>query len=250
MAVNFDYDRAVGGYDQVRRGDPRIAAQIWAALGDAETVLNVGAGPGSYEPTDRPVVAVEPSAAMRGRRPGRLAPAVRATAEHVPFDDGAFGGATAIYTVHHWPDLVSGLREVRRVTRGPVVVMTSDGPALDAFWRAEYVAELVPARRRYPALDVIAAGLGGRTEIQMVPIPFDCLDGFVEAFYGRPERLLDPAVRAAQSAWGTLDDEAVARFEQRLSADLQSGEWDRRHGALRRQPTYQGSVRLVISRPA
>lgn len=249
MPVGFDYDRAGQGYADFRRPDPRIAAQVLRALGDAETVLNVGAGAGSYEPADRPVVAVEPSAAMRAQRPAHLAPALRARAEALPFDDGAFGAAIAIYTVHHWPELQQGLREVRRVTRGPVVVLTSDGPALEAFWRAAYAPELTPATERYPSLESIARGLGGRVRVEAVPIPFDCTDGFVEAFYGRPEALLDPQVRAAQSAWATLDEKAIARFERRLSGDLTSGEWDRRYGHLRTQPTYEGSVRLVISKP-
>jgi hypothetical protein len=212
-------------------------------------VINVGAGAGSYEPQDRDVVAVEPSQSMRAQRPRRLAPAIDATAEHLPFGDRSFDAAMAIVTIHQWADWRAGLRELRRVSRRSVVVMTFDGAALDRLWLADYVPELFEAeRRRYPAIDTICAALDPAATVEEVPIPIDCTDGFTEAFYGRPEHLLDPGVRAAQSAWGFVDPDASARGLERLRADLDSGSWDERYGALRRQPEFNGAVRLIVAR--
>ena len=249
-AGDFDYDTLGGGYTGVRRPDDRIAAQIVSALGNARSVLNIGAGAGSYEPTDRFVVPVEPSATMRAQRPPHLAPAIEAVAEALPFDAAAFDAAMAVLTVHHWPDAGAGLGELRRVTRGPVVILTFDGPALERFWLNDYAPELIAVeRRRYPSITSICGALGGSCTVDVVTIPFDCTDGFGDAFYGRPERFLDPAVRAAQSGWGFVDDRAERRAVDALRADLESGEWDDRHGDLRTQPTYDGAVRLITGVP-
>lgn len=249
-AGDFDYDSHGGGYTNIRRPDLRIAAQVVGALGDARTVLNVGAGAGSYEPTDRYVAAVEPSSTMRAQRPSRLAPAIDAVADSLPFDDAAFDAAMAVLTVHHWPDIGAGLRELRRVTRGPVVILTFDGPALERFWLNEYAPELIAVeRRRYPTIELICDALGGTCNVDVVEIPFDCTDGFGDAFYGRPEQFLDPSVRKAQSGWGFVDAEAETRAVDRLRVDLDSGEWDRLYGNLRTQPTYEGAVRLVTATP-
>ena len=160
-AGDFDYETHGTGYAVRRRTDPAIAAYVHAGLGSARTVLNVGAGAGSYEPEDRHVVAVEPSAAMRAQRGRHLAPAIDARAEELPFDDDAFDAAMATVTVHQWSDSMRGLREMRRVTRGPVVVLTFDGTALDRFWLAEYAPELMVAeRRRYPLIESICDALG------------------------------------------------------------------------------------------
>jgi hypothetical protein len=247
-AGDFDYERLGAGYARQRRTDPRIASLLHGGLGAARTVLNVGAGAGSYEPLDRHVVAVEPSAAMRAQRPRELAPAVIAQAEQLPFDDGAFDAAMATITVHQWSDCARGLSELRRVTRGPVLVLTFDGDALERFWLSSYAPELIAAeRRRFPSLDSLCTYLGGHVTVRPVPIPIDCVDGFTEAFYARPERLLDPVVRRAQSAWGFVDPAAQVRAVERLRADLASGEWDRQLGALRTQPTFDGSLRLITS---
>ncbi len=247
-AGDFDYEAHGRGYARTRRTEPRIAALIHAALGDARTVVNVGAGAGSYEPEDRDVTAVEPSAAMRAQRPAHLSPAVDATAERLPFGDGAFDSAMATVTIHQWPDADAGLRELRRVARGAVAIMTFDGDALHEFWLAEYVPELIAAeRRRYPAIDRIAAVLGGDVTVTRVPIPIDCVDGFTEAYYARPEAFLDAAVRRGQSAWGFAGPEAEARGVGRLRDALASGAWDARHGHLRSLPEYAGSLRLVVS---
>ncbi|WP_372339036.1 class I SAM-dependent methyltransferase [Actinoplanes sp. RD1] len=245
---DVDYESTGHGYAVQRRTDPRIAALIQDELGDARTVLNVGAGAGSYEPGDRYVLAVEPSARMRAQRPATAAPALRAYAEDLPFDDDSFDAALATVTVHQWSDPARGLAELRRVARGAVVVLTFDGDALDRFWLAEYAPQLIAEeRRRYPRIGDIAAAIGDRSEVVDVPIPIDCADGFAEAFYARPEELLDPRVRAAQSAWNFVDDPEAA--VTRLRADLTSGAWDARHGHLRTQHSFAGSLRLVVGRP-
>lgn len=184
---DFDYDTHGQGYAQQCRTDPRIAAFVHAALGSPRTILNVGAGAGSYEPTDRYVLALEPSAAMRAQRPPYLTPAIHGIAEHLPFDDQAVDASMALVTIHQWADREQGVRELRRVTHGPIVVLTFDGEALDRFWLAAYVPELIAAeRRRYPLIETIRAELGGQTDVQSIPIPTDYVDGFTEAFYARP----------------------------------------------------------------
>jgi SAM-dependent methyltransferase len=234
-------------YSQHRRPDPRIAAPIHAALGDARTVLNVGAGAGSYEPSDRWVLAVEPSATMRAQRPAGAAPAIAARAEALPFDDDAVDAAMACVTIHHWEPAAAGLAELRRVARGTVVVFTFELDGLPA-WQHEYLHEgLVLERPRFPAIDDVAAALGGRTRVEHIPTPGDCLDGFFEAFWRRPEALLDPAVRGAQSMWALLEPDVEQRIVDRLSDALSSGAWDAEHGHLREQDSFDGALRLVIS---
>lgn len=249
-AGDFDYERAAASYGTRRRTDPRIAAYVHAALGDARTVLNVGAGAGSYEPPDRYVAAVEPSAAQRAERPANLAPAIDATAERLPFDARSFDAAMAMITVHQWPDWKAGVRELRRVSAGPVVILTFDGDALERLWLGEYVPELFVAEsQRYPAIAELCSELGGTVEAMEMPIPLDCVDGFTEAFYGRPEEFLDPLVRRSQSAWGFVEPAAVERGIERLRADLRSGRWDELHGELRSQPRFVGALRLLVGHP-
>jgi SAM-dependent methyltransferase len=242
-----DYSTLAVDYANVRRPDPRIGTQLAAALGDARTVINVGAGTGSYEPTDRHVVAVEPAAEMRARRDPSLSPAIDARADALPFDDDSFDAGLAVLTVHHWPDLKAGLAELRRVARRRVVIMTADPAALGDLWAAEYSPEFHQIEsRRYPSLERIAAALGGELESRVLTIPFDCTDGFTDSFYGRPEAMLEPAVRRAQSAWSFVDDAAQARFVAKLSADLESGAWDERFGHLRTQPEFESSMRVLV----
>jgi SAM-dependent methyltransferase len=249
-AGDADYGVIGAGYARFRQPDPRISAAIRARLMGAASVLNVGAGAGSYEPPDLQVTAVEPSATMRAQRPPSLSAAVDARAEALPFADNSFDAAMALVTVHQWSDLRTGLKELRRVTRGPVVVMTSEPDALRRFWLRRYAPEAISVEAgRMPPLERILEGLGGEGEIAHVPIPFDCRDGFNEAYYGRPERLLDPAARLACSSWSFIDATATARFEAALAADLASGAWDAEWGKLRTTPEYDGSLRLVISRP-
>ncbi|MDA0162240.1 class I SAM-dependent methyltransferase [Solirubrobacter ginsenosidimutans] len=246
-AGDFDYEAGGEGYATVRRTDPRIAAYVHTALGDARTVLNVGAGAGSYEPQDRYVVAVEPSAKMRAQRSGP--PAVDATAEQLPFDSDSFDATMATITIHQWTDCDAGLRELRRVSRGAVVILTFDGPAIAEFWLEDYVPEVIAAEaRRYPGLGHIAAVLGGEVTVTEVPVALDCVDGFAEAFYGRPEALLDATVRRSQSAWGFVPADAIDDGLAKLRAELASGAWDARHGQLRTQPEFTGALRLLVAR--
>jgi SAM-dependent methyltransferase len=250
VSVQVDYERHGRNYAAHRRSDPRIAARIHAALGDARTVLNVGAGAGSYEPHDRWVLAVEPSATMRAQRPAGSAPALAARAEALPFDDDTFDAAMACVTIHHWESPEAGLAELRRVSRGPVVVFTFELDGLPA-WQQEYLREgLERELPRFPAIDDVAAALGGRTRVQRIPTPGDCADGFFEAFWRRPETLLDPEVRAAQSMWALLEPSVERRIVERLATGLSSGAWDAEHGHLRAQHSFDGALRLVISKPA
>jgi hypothetical protein len=251
VAGDVDYETGGTGYAVRRRPDPRIEAHVHAALGDARRVLNVGAGAGSYEPIDREVTAVEPSASMRAQRPRHLAVAIDATAEVLPFPDNSFEAAMALYTVHQWRDLDRGLAELRRVASGPVVLLTGDPDAIDQWWLAHYIPELFAAeRRRLPPVQHLCEVLGGNTTVSRVPIPRDCVDGFAGAYYARPEAFLREDVRQSQSAWGFVDDAAVERCVRELQADLESGEWDRRWGTLRSQPEHDGSLRLVTAVPS
>jgi hypothetical protein len=248
-AGDFDYDAHGAGYALQRRPDPRIAAQVWAALGEARTVLNVGAGAGSYEPSDRHVIAIEPSAAMRAQRPADR-PAIRGVAEALPLDDKSVDAAMASMTVHQWSDPAKGVAELRRVSRGPVVILSPDPEIQPRFWLYDYAPGLAAAKqRRYPPMKLIASWLGGRVRAEAATIPFDCSDGVCEAFYGRPERLLDPAVRKAQSSWGFLAPGEEERSIRALETDLKSGRWDERHGHLRAQPAYEGALTLVVGYP-
>jgi SAM-dependent methyltransferase len=250
-AGDVDYGSTWGdGYAARRRTDPRIAAAVHAALGPARSVVNVGAGAGSYEPADRFVLAVEPSAAMRAQRPPGSAPVVAGVAEALPLRSASFDAALAVVTVHQWPDLAGGLAELRRVARGRVVVLTFERSALRTFWLSEYVPEVVPPdERRMPPVPLLARLLGGDVAVEVVPLPLDCVDGVVPAYYGRPEAYLDPAVRRAQSVWAFTPPEAVERGLAALAADLASGAWDARWGHLRAQPTYDGGLRLVVATP-
>lgn len=234
-------------YAVYRQPEPRHAAQILRALGNAQTVLNVGAGAGSYEPRDRQVTAVEPSATMRAQRPADLPPAIDAVAENLPFPDDSFDAVMATSTVHQWPNLAQGIAELKRVSRGPVVLTVSDPVRLLDFWLADYFPEpLIVEQSRFPPIARLVELLGPETKVENMPIPLDCTDGFTEAYYGRPERLLEPGVQQAMSSWTLVDPALLRRFEQRLSSDLASGAWDTRYGHLRTQPTYDGSLRLLV----
>ncbi|MFE0175744.1 class I SAM-dependent methyltransferase [Streptomyces sp. NPDC059002] len=238
------------GHAPYRRPDERIARVIARAVGDARTVLNVGAGTGSYETTAHTITAVEPSLAMRARRPAGLATAIDAVAEDLPFADGQFDASMALFSVHQWSDAEAGLREMRRVTRGPVAVLTCDPARVRDFWLYEYAPDVLETEaRRYPPLHRLTAALGGRTTVRTVPIPLDCTDGFNEAYYGRPELLLDPAARQACSAWSFVDDRARQDFDTSLRRALGSGAWDEAFGHLRNRPQYDGSLVLLRAEP-
>jgi SAM-dependent methyltransferase len=249
-AGDADYGRIGPGYASIRQPDPRIEAIVWDALGDARTVLNVGAGAGSYEPRDRDVTAVEPSASMRAERGPDRVPAIDATAEALPFADDSFDAAMASVTIHQWPQLERGLAEMRRVSRGPVVILTFAPQVPEPWWQPVYVPELYEVEaQRMPDLDRVARALGGHVEVDTVPIPADCIDGFGQAFFARPERTLEPEVRRAMSAWSFLTPEVVSRYERELGDDLASGAWDERWGSFRTLASFDAGLRLVIGQP-
>lgn len=242
------YDTIGATYTVTRRTEPRIAAQIWAALGDARTVVNVGAGTGSYEPPGRHVTAVEPSAIMRAQRPAGAAPCVAAFAESLPFEDRSFDAAMAFATVHHWQDPIAGLREMRRVARR-VVVFTHDSS--DTGWRRRFwltrdylpeVADLVAGR---PSLDELAHSIGARVE--PVLIPWDCVDGFFEAYWRRPEAYLEEPVRRGVSVWARVGPDAEQRAVRSLRDDLASGRWAERNRDLVELESAELGLRLLIA---
>lgn len=239
------YDRIGRTYTTTRRPDPRIEARLHAPLGRAEPVLNVGAGTGSYEPTDRAVVAVEPSGEMVAQRRPGSAPVARALAGALPFADATFAAALALLTVHHWPDPRAGLAELRRVTTGPVVVFTFDKEAHDP-WLIEYLPGMARLDAHHLTAAEIADALGGGT-VEVLEVPHDCVDGFCNAWWRRPHAYLDPEVRAGISAIARLEAEEVADGMARLAADLESGAWHRRHADLLDRTSIDGGYRLVVS---
>jgi SAM-dependent methyltransferase len=244
------YDAIGRTYTATRRTEPRIAARIWAALGAARTVVNVGAGTGSYEPPDREVTAVEPSAVMIAQRPEGAAPAVQASAEALPFADATFDAAMAVLTLHHWADWRGGCAELRRVARERVVVLSWDPRFRRRFWLGpEYFDLLVDEDvDPFPTLDEQVAALDGRAEV--VPVPWDCADGFFSAFWRRPEAYLDPAVRAGISTLAKRTDAELAEGLARLRADIDSGAWARRHADLLERDELDLGYRLIVGTPA
>jgi SAM-dependent methyltransferase len=242
------YDSIGATYTVTRRTEPRIAAQVWAALGDARTVVNVGAGTGSYEPPDRDVIAVEPSAVMRAQRPAGAAACVAAAAESLPFEDRSFDAAMAFATVHHWQDPIAGLREMRRVARR-VVVFTfdaSDTAWFDRFWLTrDYLPEIADVLAGWPPLSELARSIGARTE--PVPIPWDCADGFFEAYWRRPEAYLDEDVRRGISAWAKVGPTVEQRTVHSLRADLVAGRWAERNRDLLDLDAAELGLRLLIA---
>lgn len=238
------YDRIGIDYARLRRPDSRISGRIVAALGDAASVLNVGAGAGSYEPTDRTVTALEPSAAMIAQRPPDAAMVVQGRAEALPFPDKLFDAAMAVLTVHHWNDQSRGLAEMRRVSRGTVVILTYD-PAFRGAWLFEYFPGLVALdAAQMPPLEAYAAALGPVT-VSPVPIPHDCTDGFLAAYWRRPRAYLDPRIRAAMSSFHALGD--VSSGLSRLEADLASGAWQKHFGHLCEKTELDCGYRLIAT---
>jgi SAM-dependent methyltransferase len=239
------YDTIGASYTVTRRTEPRIAEQIWAALGDARTVLNVGAGTGSYEPPGRDVTAVEPSAVMRAQRPAGAAPCVAATAESLPFADQSFDAAMASATIDHWQDPIAGLREMRRVARR-VVVFTIDASEPDRFWlNRDYLPEYANLWAGRPSLTELAGAIGARTE--PVLVPWDCADGFYQAFWRRPEAYLDEHVRRGMSIWARVGPDAEQRAVHSLRHDLASGCWAERNRDLSGLDAAELGLRALIA---
>jgi SAM-dependent methyltransferase len=239
------YDQIGSGYVRLRRPDPRIAARIFQALGEVETVVNVGAGAGSYEPLDRHVIAVEPSLTMIHQRPRGSAPIVRASATHLPFKDAAFAAALAVLTVHHWLDCARGLHELARVARDRVVVVTWD-PAFSGFWLLDdyFPAIIERDRRLCPTMEEFQRALGGIT-IRPLPIPYDCTDGFLGAYWRRPHAYLKPEVRHVISAFAKIA--GVEEGLTRLAQDLADGTWQQHYGHLLHQEELDLGYRIVLS---
>jgi SAM-dependent methyltransferase len=239
------YDAIGATYTVTRRTEPRIAEQIWTALGDAQTVLNVGAGTGSYEPPGLSVTAIEPSAVMRAQRPAGAAPCLDATAESLPFEDQSFDAAMAFATIEHWQDPIAGLREMRRVARR-VVVFTYDAGDPDLFWlNRDYLPEFAGLWAGRPSLTELAGAIGARTE--PVLVPWDCADGFYHAFWRRPEAYLDEHVRRGMSIWARVGPDAEQRAVRSLREDLASGRWAERNRDLVDLDAAEFGLRLLIA---
>ena len=247
MAAAALYDTIGAAYTATRRTDPRIAARIWDALGEARTVLNVGAGTGSYEPPDRHVLAVEPSALMRSQRTPEAAPCLAGSAEQLPFDDKTFDAAMAVCTLHHWQDPVAGLREMRRVA-DRVVVFLFDTSDPDLFWLTrDYLPEVadLPGCRVLSHLDELAAAIGARLE--PVPVPWDCADGFYEAYWRRPAAYLQAEVRRGISVWGAVGSDVEQRAVRRLGDDLAAGRWAERNRELLDLDSADLGARMLVT---
>ena len=237
------YDTIGINYAQLRKPDPRIAKAIWAALGDAETVLNVGAGAGSYEPPDRKVTAVEPSLEMIRKRGPSAAEVIQASAGDLPFDDDAFDASMAILTVHHWPDKAAGLREMRRVTRGRIVLLTFD--PVRRPWLTDYLPQLaILDEAQMPAMSDYERWLGN-VGVSPVLVPRDCTDGFLYAYWHRPEAYLDARIRSGSSSFWAISDAETGLG--RLKHDLATGEWARRYADLLSMDLYDAGYRLVVA---
>ena len=239
------YDQIGVGYSEYRRPDERIARRIDSALGQCRSVLNVGAGAGSYEPSTRFVVAVEPSAEMIGQRARNAAPSIRATADRLPFPDRSFDAVLAILTIHHWKNRDRGLAEMRRVARDRVVIFTWD-PEHPGFWLVQdYLPEILERDRpSFPSLREIEETIGP-AKVETLCVPADCSDGFLGAYWRRPEAYLDARARAAISIFSKVDSaDGIAR----LRRDLQDGTWRRRYGALLSLPELDTGYRLVVAR--
>jgi SAM-dependent methyltransferase len=240
------YDSIGRGYGTYRRPDPRLAAAIARALGDAASVVNVGAGAGSYEPSDRRVIAIEPSTAMIAQRPAGSAPVVRASAIELPFPDASFDAALSVLSLHHWPDQARGLAELVRLARERVVLVTWD-PAAPQFWLVEeYFPEIRAIDQPlFPSLDELGQVLGP-IEVEPFLVPADCRDGFLGAYWRRPEAYLDAGVRGAISTFTKLRD--VEAGVARLRRELADGTWQRRHADLLERAELDLGYRLVIAR--
>ena len=243
--VAASYDRIGRGYSRTRRPDPRIARHVLGALGDAGSVVNVGAGAGSYEPEAARVVAVEPSREMIAQRLSAAA-VVRAVAESLPFRSRSFEAVMAVLTIHHWDDWRAGIAEMRRVAASRVVLLTWDPEAGAGFWLFEYFPGILELdRRRFPDFDELLAATGGRS--RAVPVPHDCSDGFLGAWWREPAAYLDATVRAAMSGFVLLPDDDAGRGLARLAGDIRSGEWERRFGALRERGELDLGYRLIVA---
>jgi SAM-dependent methyltransferase len=245
-----EYDASRATYTLTRRADPRLAAAIEKALGDARSIVNVGAGAGAYEPRDREVIAIEPSATMRAQRPPEAVRAIDAYAEDLPLADDSVDAALAVLSVHHWDDQRRGLAELRRVARKRIVLFTFDPAQTDAFWLVrDYLPEVGTLDRiRFMPIDKLVAVLDApEVSVERVPIPHDCRDGFLGAFWRRPERYLDPELLPGNSAFMGIEPKVLERALAKLANDLEAGAWKRRYGGLLTREELDVGYRLVIA---
>jgi ubiquinone/menaquinone biosynthesis C-methylase UbiE len=244
--VTAAYDEIGRDYGEHRRPDPRLARAIWDALGDARSVINVGAGAGSYEPADRDVVAIEPSEVMIAQRPPGAARVVQAAAESLPVGDRSFDAAMAVLTIQHWTDVEQGLAELCRVARRRIVVVTMDVGKLAELWLVrDYVPEMLGTHAAaFPSIGSLVQVLPGAS-VSVLAVPRDCSDRFMAALWARPEAYLDARIRGATSAWGQVSRDVEDRALASLRRDLDSEAWDERHGALRDTPALDVGLRIV-----
>ncbi len=250
VAVASRYDAIGVGYSATRREDPHIRARIHAALGNAQSVVNVGAGAGSYEPSERYVIAIEPSEVMRGQRPGARVPAIRGTAEALPLLDRSVDAAMAVLTIHHWDQgQERGVRELCRVARERVVILTFDATVSDRMWLArDYMPEVVELdQRTVPSMETLASWLDGSVTISPVPIRRDTPDWTLASFWAHPERVLDARARNSTSGFALMRPKTIDRVTAAVSRDLKSGAWDARNGQLRSLTEYDAGMRLVVA---
>jgi SAM-dependent methyltransferase len=241
--LNAKYDIIGSSYAELRKPDRRIAKIVESALGPAQAILNVGAGTGSYEPIDRSVIAVEPSREMIQKRHPGAAEAVQANADDLPFEDKSFDASMAILTIHHWPDKAAGLREMRRVTRGRIVLLTFDPSRRP--WLTDYLPELAALdEKQMPPMTDYERWLGP-VQIAPVLVPHDCSDGFLYAYWRRPEAYLDPYIRSGSSSFWTIGNAEAGL--QALRQDLENGVWKRRYAELLALDEYDAGYRLVVA---
>jgi SAM-dependent methyltransferase len=244
------YDRIGHGYELTRREDPEIRRRIHAALGEASSVVNVGAGTGSYEPSDRNVLAVEPSEVMSAQRPPDRVPAITAGAGRLPLRDRSVDAAMAILSLHHWDsDRERGVRELRRVARGPVVILTYDPRVSSQMWlMAEYLPEVAELDHEiFPHPEVIVTWLGGEARVETIEISRDTPDWMLGSFWAHPERVLDAQARQGTSGFARMPDAVVTRVVSAVERDLRTGEWERRHGHLRQLESLDVGLRLIVA---
>ena len=244
----FDYDKHGHNYSNIRQEEPKIAKVIHKELIDCQTILNVGAGAGSYEPKNKYLIALEPSVEMRKQRiKMKKSPAVIGASDSIPFDDNSFDCCMSILSVHHWKDMKKGINEMVRVSKKKVIIVTFDPEHLNDFWNFEYFPEVVEVeRKRYPTINTLEKLFGKKLKIVKIPIPFNCKDGFQEAFYGRPEAFLHKEVRKSQSAWGFIDKKIENRIVKKLETELRNGEWDKKYGKYRKMKEFTCAFRMLI----
>lgn len=250
MSTRPRYDAIGHGYSSTRREDPELRDRIFAALGDSRTVVNVGAGTGSYEPSDRYVIAVEPSDVMARQRSDGRVPALRGTAVPLPLRDHSVDAAMAVLTIHHWDDqLESGVRELRRVARGPVVIVTYDADVCAEMWLyRDYLPEAAALdRATFPPVDQLVGWLGGTVEVEPIMNSRDTPDWTLGSFWAHPERVLDAEARGATSAFARMDAHILDRVVADIAHDIDSGAWETRNGHLRALAAYDAGMRLIIA---